>query len=1476
MFCLSTLSGFPSECTGYIPQFCLPCTDEPIKAYEKFKIDIRMIRMVAVDSGSASKAVPDLAKTFSFIGDGTATQASLDNMKWINGMDCSAEGIAGETDGGEQEDNFDLFYFSSTGFTARTITFPVTEIGGPYAMCYSFDQEPYKLYKGILLSVVGITEVDAVQGNAYILVIGAPKVLTFAGGDAVEAGDEVMWASGAKVDADCTVDVFRDGPTAVVSNGGVAEFFISNDTEGLANSGKTWTLCYQFGIESLKVYPSFTLTAIMMESFRAEEGANDNSVVGYPKVFWVDGPGIQAGDRAKWIPDTYTTNAGCGEGDSDNLGGGLVNASYVVSSASGRIMEDGSKQDLYVSFTFAKPTIGNAGLKLCYKHGDEPYRLYEGQTMQVRQLLKASVRTIGMEQVLHAVVDSPQYVSFTAHGGMEGDRYKWVTPSGGMGTGTFADCANGIAPGAGSSVGVAEGFYHEASFLFKEVTSDLMLCFGPGAEPFMAYPGISMNVVAPSITTANRTSIVTGKAAAVRLVGTFGMTSSDALKFAENDAGDCAGSPAGGDGAVFSPSITTQGLSTATGTSEVMLVVSERSEKDQPYKLCYRFGKEGAWKMFDALFWDAYEVTGVKVDISSGVPSVRDSMEFTFDGTGIENGDTAKWVTSDVTQDSDCTISEGIAGSSAAVVTGGIATFSFNSDIEYWFLCYKHGSNDWRLYSSIMPSTTGASSSSEEASETQLTQAAVSMTLDGDAASYPKGSVARAAFESSFISDLSLALGEDESRFEVTDLEAGSIVIKFTISPSGSLADASVDQLLTTLENQVANPYSALRNGTVTQAAKSMTYSTSLLTTEDTSPTIGLSVTEYQPKGLFGFVSLGWYVTEASQVAKLSVQRDHGSKGIMDIGFTTTDVTAHSGTDFVGGKNILRFYDGDTNKDIEITLLDDNEVERHFKTLTVTLSLEGPINDGASLKATATSSTIYIYDYGDGEVLQETIFNVTSTGMIALWWTVVGNGGRQGWVDLNGYGTSDALVGAEEYDDRCDYASTTPCDYDCTFGEGLAELFTSTGHSPSVLQLNGSGYVATKSSVTDFPSTALSISFWLRTVSNSSLSRSNISASTILSYKFQRGSPHSYEILIHSPEALSLLVHSDYVTAEDRYDGPGGGDLQGIFTGISVADGTWHHVAVAWRSADGRVAAYLDGARVFSGGPYKAGVKLMAGGQLILGQAQDDNVCQIVEEDSTDESNGSTISCDLDTTARNPRGGPKGLVADLQHLRVWSKFLTADEVSQQMHVPFKGNSIGLILHWDFTPQLISGHTVKDGSGIGSSATGVGNEGMMSVSGTSLLEATPHINPNYPCGEVYSGIWRYSAPTEFVDALRDKKSYGGRLQFRLSYSSAEGNVRAARGAVSLRSQAGVELSWTSVFEAEDGTPGDWVYLSVVLREDHGWVQEPLGEAVTSTTMREVLANSSEILIRGDIRVFGKRGTGQEVVYLQDVRLFASTQ
>lgn len=126
-----------------------------------------------------------------------------------------------------------------------------------------------------------------------------------------------------------------------------------------------------------------------------------------------------------------------------------------------------------------------------------------------------------------------------------------------------------------------------------------------------------------------------------------------------------------------------------------------------------------------------------------------------------------------------------MAASAVGVITaGGVAQFAFQSAVEQWTLCYKHGYDDWVLYPGVTP-TMSSVVAKKTTSETQWTRASVSVTLEGNIAAFPPRSAARSDFEAAFLADVASALGEDISRFVVRDVRAGSVVVEFTINPTG-------------------------------------------------------------------------------------------------------------------------------------------------------------------------------------------------------------------------------------------------------------------------------------------------------------------------------------------------------------------------------------------------------------------------------------------------------------------------------------------------------------------------------------------------------------------------------------------------------------------------------------------------------------------------------------------------------------------
>lgn len=146
--------------------------------------------------------------------------------------------------------------------------------------------------------------------------------------------------------------------------------------------------------------------------------------------------------------------------------------------------------------------------------------------------------------------------------------------------------------------------------------------------------------------------------------------------------------------------------------------------------------------------------------------------------------DLAKWVDSTTSSDSECEEALPVGGSTTTTTIGGIVSFAFDGDVDEWVLCYKHGTDDWRLYTGIIP-VSNTPVSDTAVGDTQRTQAEVSFTLEGKISSYPEGSAARTNFLSAFVSDLEMALGVDASRFTVTDMRGGSVVVDFTINPTG-------------------------------------------------------------------------------------------------------------------------------------------------------------------------------------------------------------------------------------------------------------------------------------------------------------------------------------------------------------------------------------------------------------------------------------------------------------------------------------------------------------------------------------------------------------------------------------------------------------------------------------------------------------------------------------------------------------------
>lgn len=192
----------------------------------------------------------------------------------------------------------------------------------------------------------------------------------------------------------------------------------------------------------------------------------------------------------------------------------------------------------------------------------------------------------------------------------------------------------------------------------------------------------------------------------------------------------------------------------------------------------------------------------------------------------------------------------------------------------------------------------------------------------------------------------------------------------------------------------------------------------------------------------------------------------------------------------------------------------------------------------------------------------------------------------------------------EEYNDQCDYAApVAPCGYSCQYGDrALADK--TTGEPSTVLSLDGTGYIAGIVPFDNSFTNEFTIAMWVRASALSTVSEDAV----LYSYAVGGGGGNVqgfHEVLLSNPKDLSLMVRDRVVPSEDRYDGVSGGDRRGLKLGINVADDQWHHVAVSWRSVDGHVKAWVDGALTFEGSAYKTGELVAVGGSSVLGMGQD-------------------------------------------------------------------------------------------------------------------------------------------------------------------------------------------------------------------------------------------------------------------------------
>ncbi len=186
-------------------------------------------------------------------------------------------------------------------------------------------------------------------------------------------------------------------------------------------------------------------------------------------------------------------------------------------------------------------------------------------------------------------------------------------------------------------------------------------------------------------------------------------------------------------------------------------------------------------------------------------------------------------------------------------------------------------------------------------------------------------------------------------------------------------------------------------------------------------------------------------------------------------------------------------------------------------------------------------------------------------------------------------------------------------------------------HYAGVLHLSGGNDHLVRNTLHSAPITATTVSFWMRSEDSAG-----------------RGTPFSYATP-GEPDALLLTNYNDLTIHRGAVS---------VTTGISLTDGDWHHVAFTWRSADGQVKLYKDGAAAFTG--TLTTTPLITGGSLVLGQDQD------------------SLGGGFDPA--------QAFAGELDEVRIWRTVRSEAEVRADMFRLLHGSEPGLVVYWPFNDR----------------------------------------------------------------------------------------------------------------------------------------------------------------------------------------------
>ncbi|KAL7693578.1 putative concanavalin A-like lectin/glucanase domain superfamily, CalX-like domain superfamily [Plasmopara halstedii] len=433
------------------------------------------------------------------------------------------------------------------------------------------------------------------------------------------------------------------------------------------------------------------------------------AVVGQSKTFVFEGSALAQNDVVKFVDASSTSDANCGESTTGQSDVGGVGIQYL--SADG---------DISVKFT--QSSIDKHPFVICYKFGDNPFKLYSTLSIAVKEIKSVS-SDVGLSNI--AVANFVKAWTFNGNGISIGDQMRWVdlaiVQDAAFAT-TLPDCldTSTLATLVPLSSALESGYTRVISnspvisFAFSAESSGktFCLCYKFESEPFMIYPSIQVQV--KHLNTIKTTSVGSDEVVVVQSPKSFkflgnGVALNDRLYFVElGSVASCRDSDTDRSLQLLYD-IGEQKQSLAfVDENFVAMINFDVEAAGMIVTPCYQFGIE-PYQLYHDIRLTVKMIQQYFGTIGSPHFAVADVPKaLRFMGYGMSEGDLVRWT---LNQNKDCatepaTLSELVTLkpiNTIALDDDNTATFNFSSTQDDFnpVLCYKFGQESFKLYANL-------------------------------------------------------------------------------------------------------------------------------------------------------------------------------------------------------------------------------------------------------------------------------------------------------------------------------------------------------------------------------------------------------------------------------------------------------------------------------------------------------------------------------------------------------------------------------------------------------------------------------------------------------------------------------------------------------------------------------------------------------------------------------------------------------